>query len=34
VKTFVDSCLSNGGKVLVHGNAGISRRSVSKFIKI
>lgn len=25
VKAFVDSCLSSGGKVLLHGNAGISR---------
>ncbi|EDO33587.1 predicted protein [Nematostella vectensis] len=25
VKAFVDDCVSKGGKVLVHGNAGISR---------
>ncbi|XP_014288725.1 serine/threonine/tyrosine-interacting protein [Halyomorpha halys] len=25
VKKFVDECLASGGKVLVHGNAGISR---------
>lgn len=25
VREFVDSCLSSGGRVLVHGNAGISR---------
>jgi len=25
VKEFIDECLSNGGKVLVHGGAGISR---------
>ncbi|CAB1426790.1 unnamed protein product [Pleuronectes platessa] len=25
-KEFIDSCLATGGKVLVHGNAGISRR--------
>lgn len=25
VKAFIDDALNNGGKVLVHGNAGISR---------
>ncbi|MGH0180374.1 UNVERIFIED_CONTAM: hypothetical protein FKN15_004031 [Acipenser sinensis] len=25
MKEFIDGCLQNGGKVLVHGNAGISR---------
>lgn len=25
VKEFVDNCLNNGGKALIHGNAGISR---------
>lgn len=25
VKRFVDECLATGGKVLIHGNAGISR---------
>ncbi|CAH3122698.1 unnamed protein product [Porites lobata] len=25
VKAFIDSCLNSGGKVLLHGNAGISR---------
>lgn len=25
VKQFIDNCFKNGGKVLVHGNAGISR---------
>ena len=25
VRDFINDCLSNGGKVLVHGNAGISR---------
>ncbi|ESO86164.1 hypothetical protein LOTGIDRAFT_195282 [Lottia gigantea] len=25
VKEFIDDCLQNGGQVLVHGNAGISR---------
>ncbi|XP_046383190.1 serine/threonine/tyrosine-interacting protein-like [Ischnura elegans] len=25
VRDFIDECLSNGGKALVHGNAGISR---------
>ncbi|XP_028834777.1 serine/threonine/tyrosine-interacting protein isoform X1 [Denticeps clupeoides] len=29
-KDFIDGCLENGGKVLVHGNAGISR-SLSLF---
>uniref|UniRef100_A0A4W6FUM9 Serine/threonine/tyrosine interacting protein n=1 Tax=Lates calcarifer TaxID=8187 RepID=A0A4W6FUM9_LATCA len=30
-KEFIDSCLATGGKVLVHGNAGISR-SVSEAV--
>lgn len=25
VKCFIDECLANGGKVLIHGNGGISR---------
>ncbi|XP_015767515.1 PREDICTED: serine/threonine/tyrosine-interacting protein A-like [Acropora digitifera] len=29
VKAFVDSCLRSGGKVLLHGTAGISRRLVT-----
>uniref|UniRef100_A0A8C1W4M0 Serine/threonine/tyrosine interacting protein n=2 Tax=Cyprinus carpio TaxID=7962 RepID=A0A8C1W4M0_CYPCA len=27
-KEFIDGCLETGGKVLVHGNAGISRRYI------
>uniref|UniRef100_A0A8C2E3T2 Serine/threonine/tyrosine interacting protein n=1 Tax=Cyprinus carpio TaxID=7962 RepID=A0A8C2E3T2_CYPCA len=27
-KEFIDGCLETGGKVLVHGNAGISRRII------
>ncbi|XP_061820373.1 serine/threonine/tyrosine-interacting protein isoform X2 [Nerophis lumbriciformis] len=32
-KEFIDSCLATGGKVLVHGNAGISRRDAFSHIQ-
>uniref|UniRef100_A0A674BYS1 Serine/threonine/tyrosine interacting protein n=1 Tax=Salmo trutta TaxID=8032 RepID=A0A674BYS1_SALTR len=31
-KEFIDGCLASGGKVLVHGNAGISRRLVTSYL--
>lgn len=30
-REFVDGCLDSGGKVLVHSNAGISRRYVASY---
>ncbi|XP_061621775.1 serine/threonine/tyrosine-interacting protein isoform X2 [Phyllopteryx taeniolatus] len=32
-KEFIDGCLATGGKVLVHGNAGISRREAFNHIQ-
>uniref|UniRef100_A0A3Q3E6X7 Serine/threonine/tyrosine interacting protein n=1 Tax=Hippocampus comes TaxID=109280 RepID=A0A3Q3E6X7_HIPCM len=32
-KEFIDGCLATGGKVLVHGNAGISRRDAFSHIQ-
>ncbi|TNN66734.1 Serine/threonine/tyrosine-interacting protein [Liparis tanakae] len=32
-KEFIDGCLATGGKVLVHGNAGISRRDAFSHVQ-
>ncbi|XP_048393522.1 serine/threonine/tyrosine-interacting protein isoform X7 [Stegostoma tigrinum] len=32
-KEFIDGCLENGGKVLLHGNAGISRRDAFTYVQ-
>ncbi|XP_005986544.1 serine/threonine/tyrosine-interacting protein isoform X2 [Latimeria chalumnae] len=32
-KEFIDACLQTGGKILVHGNAGISRRDAFTYVQ-